>query len=111
MSRRKIKIHERITPADLTTRGVKSILDQVRRADGYYVTNTERDLSQSDYKNRVMPHTQVLVSAERNAAGYFSIEITGGASVHVDLLRKQMSPLEKLEVLSSYMPDTMFQTL
>jgi pyruvate carboxylase len=111
MSRRKTKIPERITPAELTNRGVKSILDQVRRAEGYYVTNTERDLSQSDYKNRVMPHTQILVSAERNAAGYFSIEITGGASVHVDLLRKQMNPLEKLEVLSSYMPDTLFQTL
>lgn len=111
MSRRKEKIPGRITPAELAVRGVKSILDQVRRADGYYVTNTERDLSQSDYKNRVMPHTQVLASAERNAAGFFSIEITGGASVHVDLLRKQMNPLEKLEVLSSYMPDTMFQTL
>lgn len=111
MSRRKSSIPERITPADLEKRGVKSILEQVRKAKGYFVTNTERDQSQSDYKNRVMPHTQILVSAERNAAGYFSLEITGGASVHVDLLRKQMNPLEKLEVLSSYMPDTLFQTL
>jgi len=111
MSRKKASITERITPADLNKRGVKSILDQVRKAKGYFMTNTERDQSQSDYKNRVMPHTQILVSAERNAAGYFSLEITGGASVHVDMLRKQMNPLEKLEVLSSYMPDTMFQTL
>jgi len=70
MSRRKTKIPERITPAELTNRGVKSILDQVRRADGYYVTITERDLSQSDYKNRVMPHTQILVSGGENAAGF-----------------------------------------
>ncbi len=111
MSRRKSKINERITPRDLAERSVKSILDQVRKAPGYFVTNTERDLSQSDYKNRVMPHTQILVSAERNAAGFFSIEITGGASVHVDLLRKQINPLEKLEVLSGHMPDTLFQTL
>ena len=27
------------------------------------------------------------------------------------MLRKQINPLEKLEVLSEYMPDTMFQTL
>jgi len=83
----------------------------MRRTKGYYVTNTERDLSQSDFKNRIMPHTQILVAPERNAAGYFSLEITGGASVHVDMLRKQMNPLEKLDVLSGFMPDTLFQTL
>jgi pyruvate carboxylase len=58
-----------------------------------------------------MPHTQMLVAEERNAAGFFSLEITGGASVHVDLLRRQMDPLEKLRMLGSLMPDTMFQTL
>jgi pyruvate carboxylase len=101
----------RITPRELKNSGVKHILDKMRAAKGYYLTNTERDLSQSDFKNRIMPHTQILVAPERNAAGYFSLEITGGASVHVDMLRKQMNPLEKLEVLSGYMPDTLFQTL
>lgn len=101
----------RITPQELKTAGVKNILDKMRRQKGYYVTNTERDLSQSDFKNRIMPHTQILVAPQRNAAGYFSLEITGGASVHVDMLRKQMNPLEKLDVLASYMPDTLFQTL
>ena len=101
----------RITPQELQTAGAKHILDKMRRQKGYYVTNTERDLSQSDFKNRILPHTQILVAPERNAAGFFSLEITGGASVHVDMLRKQMNPLEKLEVLGSYMPDTLFQTL
>ena len=104
-------VDERITPGDLREKGVAYVLDKIRSADGYYITNTERDLSQSDYKNRVMPHTQILVSEERNDSGYFSLEITGGASVHVDMLRKQISPLEKLDVLSTLMPDTMFQTL
>jgi len=104
-------LEERITPQELHQKGVASLLDRIRDNDGYYITNTERDLSQSDFKNRIMPHTQVLVSEERNSAGYFSLEITGGASVHVDMLRKQINPLEKLEVLSSLMPDTMFQTL
>ena len=107
----KILREGRITPQELKRAGVKHILDKMRSIKGYYLTNTERDLSQSDFKNRIMPHTQILVAPERNDAGYFSLEITGGASVHVDMLRKQMNPLEKLDVLSSYMPDTMFQTL
>ena len=87
------------------------VLDKIRTQKGYFLTNTERDLSQSDFKNRIMPHTQLLAAKPRNDAGYFSIEITGGASVHVDMLRKQINPLEKLEVLSQSMPDTLFQTL
>ena len=70
-----------------------------------------RDAGQSDFKNRVLPHTQILVAEERNACGYFSIEISGGASIHVDMLRKQINPFEKLRVLKSMMPDTLFQTL
>ena len=44
-------------------------------------------------------------------AGYFSLEITGGASVHVDILRKQVDPFLKLELMREKMPNTMFQTL
>ena len=102
---------ERITPKELEEKGVRHLLEKIRKMDGYYVTNTERDLAQSDFKNRIMPHTQLLVAEQRNAAGYFSIEISGGASVHVDMLRKQINPLEKLQILSASMPDTLFQTL
>ena len=101
----------RISPRELKEHGVKYVLDKVRRSKGYFMTNTERDLSQSDFKNRVMPHTQMLVAEERNACGYFSVEISGGASIHVDMLRKQINPFEKLRVLKSMMPDTLFQTL
>jgi len=102
---------ERITPKELKEKGVRHILDKIRNANGYYLTNTERDLSQSDFKNRIMPHTQLLTAEQRNAAGFFSIEISGGASIHVDMLRKQINPLEKLEILSAGMPDTLFQNL
>jgi len=104
-------ISERITPRDLREGGTAHVLARIRAGEGYYITNTERDLSQSDFKNRIMPHTQILVAQARNDAGYLSLEITGGASVHVDMLRRQINPLEKLEILSSLMPDTMFQTL
>ncbi|MDF1614888.1 biotin/lipoyl-containing protein [Desulfurivibrio dismutans] len=86
-------------------------IETLRKADGYYVTNTARDLSQSDYKNRILLHTDLLAAPAREAAGFFSLEITGGASIHVDMLRKQVDPFLKLELLRERMPKTMFQTL
>jgi len=83
----------------------------LRQADGYYVTNTARDLSQSDFKNRILLHTDLLAAKSREKAGFFSLEITGGASIHVDILRKQVDPFLKLELLRERMPKTMFQTL
>jgi len=91
--------------------GVAEVLKTVRGADGYYVTNTARDMSQADYKNRILLHTDLLAAPSREEAGYFSLEITGGASVHVDILRKQVDPFLKLELLREKMPKTMFQTL
>ena len=112
MAKKAVKVtDERITPRELKEQGVKTVLDKIRRSKGYFMTNTERDLSQSDFKNRILPHTQMLVAGGAKRRGYFSIEISGGASVHVDMLRKQINPFEKLEVLESMMPDTMFQTL
>jgi pyruvate carboxylase len=87
------------------------IVDTLRQARGYYITNTARDQSQSDFKNRILLHTDLLAAPGREAAGYFSLEITGGASIHVDLLRKQVNPFVKLTKLRELMPNTMFQTL
>lgn len=89
----------------------QDILTSLKKAKGYYITNTARDLSQSDYKNRILLHTDLLAAPARDAAGYFSLEITGGASVHVDMLRKQVNPFLKLELLRREMPNTLFQTL
>ncbi|MGI9568917.1 MAG: pyruvate carboxylase, partial [Desulfobulbia bacterium] len=86
-------------------------LQILRQADGYFLTNTIRDLSQSDFKNRILLHTDLLAAEARENANYFSLEITGGASVHVDILRKQVDPFLKLELLREKMPHTMFQTL
>uniref|UniRef100_UPI0040578C79 biotin/lipoyl-containing protein n=1 Tax=Candidatus Electronema sp. TaxID=2698783 RepID=UPI0040578C79 len=90
---------------------IASMLAALRQADGYYITNTARDMSQSDYKNRILLHTDLMAAPTREAAGYFSLEITGGASVHVDILRKQVDPFLKLDLLRQAMPKTMFQTL
>jgi len=94
-----------------TDMSTAEVLDALRKADGYYITNTARDMSQSDYKNRILLHTDLLAAPYREAAGYFSLEITGGASIHVDILRKQVDPFLKLQLLREKMPKTMFQTL
>lgn len=87
------------------------IVATLRDAKGYYITNTARDLSQSDFKNRILLHTDMLAAPSRDRAGYFSLEITGGASVHVDMMRKQVDPFTRLKLLRKQMPNTMFQTL
>lgn len=97
----------RITPDIPVEHGLRML----REAKGYFITNTARDLSQSDFKNRILLHTELLVAEERDEAGFFSLEISGGASVHVDMLRKQVNPFEKLRLLRKHMPRTMFQTL
>ncbi len=94
-----------------TAMDTAEVLRTLRQADGYYITNTTRDMSQSDYKNRILLHTDLLAAPAREAAGYFSLEITGGASIHVDILRKQVDPFLKLELLREKMPNTLFQTL
>jgi len=90
---------------------IKEVLETLRRSKGYYITNTQRDLSQSDFKNRILLHTELLAAPYRERAGYFSLEISGGASVHVDMLRKQVNPFLKLKLLRKEMESTMFQTL
>ncbi len=66
------------------------ILGMLRDADGYYLCNNERDVSQSDFKNRLMPMTTVRVAPHREATGFFSLEVSGGASPHVDLMRNRV---------------------
>ena len=87
------------------------ILEILRNADGYYLCNNERDVSQSDFKNRLMPMTTVRVAPYREAAGFFSVEVSGGASVHVDLIRKQVNPFERLRIARKSMPSTLLQAV
>jgi pyruvate carboxylase len=85
------------------------VLDFLRRTPGYFMTNNERDASQSDFKGRIMPYTTLKVAPYRDDTGYFAFEICGGASVHVDLMRRQIDPFEKLRLTRKAMPNTMLQ--
>lgn len=94
-----------------TEMSAEEILGMLRAADGYYLCNNERDVSQSDFKNRLMPMTTVQVAPHREATGFFSVEVSGGASVHVDLMRKQVNPFERLRISRKAMPNTLLQAV
>ncbi len=98
---------QRITPHMSSA----EILDRLRQTSGYFMTNNERDLSQSDFKCRIMPNTTLKVAPYRDETGYFAFEICGGASVHVDLMRKQINPFEKLRLVRKAMPRTLLQAV
>ena len=98
---------ERPTPQSTSA----EILEFVRKTPGYFLTNNERDVSQSDFNGRIMPQTTLRVAPYRDETGYFAFEISGGASVHVDLMRKQINPFEKLRLVRNAMPRTLLQTV
>lgn len=97
--------YERVSP-QMTS---PEILDHLRHTPGYFLTNNERDVSQSDFKCRIMPHTTLKVAPYRDETGFFALEITGGATVHVDVMRKQINPFEKLRLVRKAMPRTLLQ--
>lgn len=97
------RITREMSPAD--------ILRTLREAEGYFLCNNERDVSQSDFKNRLMPITSVRVAPFRDAAGFFSVEVSGGASIHMDLRHKQVNPFERLRIVRKAMPQTLLQTV
>ena len=98
---------ERVSPQMRTA----EILDFLRAVPGVFLTNNERDLSQSDYMCRIMPQTTLKVAPYRDASGYFAFEIFGGATVHMDLIKKQINPFEKLRLVRKAMPNTLIQGL
>ena len=87
------------------------ILDFLRHTPGVFLTNNERDVSQSDFKCRIMPQTTLKAAPYRDATGYFGFEIFGGATVHIDLMKRQINPFEKLRLVRKTMPNTLIQGL
>ncbi|MCE5334802.1 MAG: pyruvate carboxylase [Desulfobacteraceae bacterium] len=87
------------------------ILDFLRRTPGVFLTNNERDVSQSDFRCRIMPQTTLKVAPYRDSTGFFGFEIIGGATVHLDLMNKQINPFEKLRLVRKAMPNTLIQAV
>ena len=55
--------------------------------------------------------TTVRVAPHRDAVGFFSVEVCGGASVHMDLRHKQVNPFERLRIIRKAMPRTLLQAV
>jgi pyruvate carboxylase len=98
---------DRVSPQMRTA----EILDFLHTTPGVFLTNNERDISQSDFMCRIMPQTTLKVAPYRDATGYFAFEIFGGATVHMDLIKKQINPFEKLRLIRKAMPNTLIQGL
>ncbi|MEM5789096.1 MAG: pyruvate carboxylase, partial [Syntrophobacteraceae bacterium] len=98
---------ERVTPQMTST----EILDFLRKTPGIFLTNNERDVSQSDFRCRIMPQTTLKAAPYRDATGYFGFEISGGATVHLDLMKKQINPFDKLKLVRKAMPNTLIQAV
>ncbi|MFZ2447190.1 MAG: pyruvate carboxylase [Syntrophobacteraceae bacterium] len=96
---------ERVTPQMSSG----EILEFLRKTPGIFLTNNERDVSQSDFRCRIMPQTTLKAAPYRDDTGYFGFEITGGATVHLDLMKKQINPFEKLRLVRKAMPNTLIQ--
>ena len=56
-----------------TEMSAEDILGMLRDADGYYLCNNERDVSQSDFKNRLMPMTTVRWLLIGKQPGFFPL--------------------------------------
>ena len=52
----------------VTGMSITEVLKTMRGNEGYYITNTARDLSQSDFKNRILLHTDLLAAPAREKA-------------------------------------------
>ncbi|MGE5664087.1 MAG: hypothetical protein ACM31I_07155, partial [Deltaproteobacteria bacterium] len=64
----------------LARRGPRKVLKGLRDGREIWFTNTgPRDTGQSDYKNRLTLHDLVRLAPLYNDAGYFSVEVHGGA--------------------------------
>ena len=85
------------------------VLDFVRNTPGVFLTNNERSVSQADFRCRIMPQTTLKVAPYRDSTGYFGFEILGGATVHLDLMKKQINPFQKLRLVRKAMPNTLLQ--
>ena len=81
-----------------------TVLKNLREADGYYITNTARDMSQSDYKNRILLHTDLMAAKApiNNHALFFLKDTTRGSRFS----QQDKSQLFSRAVLNELSPKT-----
>lgn len=77
----------------------------------YLTTTGPRDTGQSDYKNRHTFLDLISLAPHYREAGYFSVEMHGGARFHQDLLSNKIDPFEEAAAWKKALGNTKTQTL
>ena len=97
------------TPEEAT---YKKILAPFQDSKTIFLTTTgPRDTGQSDYKNRHTFSDLIQLAPYYERAGYFSVEMHGGARFHQDMLSNMINPFEEAEAWKASLKNTFTQTL
>ncbi len=85
----------------------------LRAASGevFLVHTGPRDTGQSDYKNRLTFRDLIRLAPLAEEAGYFAVEMHGGARFHQDLMHNRISPFDEARAWKDALRHTMTQTL
>lgn len=87
-------------------------LTEIRGNKKIYLTTTgPRDTGQSDYKNRHTFSDLIRLAPLYEQAGYFSVEMHGGARFHQNMLSNMINPFEEAASWKERLDGTLTQTL
>jgi pyruvate carboxylase len=77
----------------------------------FLVNTGPRDTGQSDFKNRLTFHDLMKLPELYEQAGYFAVEMHGGARFHQDMMHNKVSPFREALAWKNRLRHTMTQTL
>ena len=94
-------------------RSARQNLAALRRTKNkvFFVSTGPRDTGQSDYKNRHTFHDLIGLAPLYEEAGYFAVELHGGARFHQDLMHNKTDPFEETRAWKAAFRHTFTQTL
>ena len=98
--------------SDTKSFSAQDVLKKLRDSKQIHLTTTgPRDTGQSDYKNRHTFSDLIRLAPLYEDAGYFSVEMHGGARFHQNLLSNMLDPFEEAAAWKSTLNNTLTQTL
>ena len=87
-------------------------LSALRDSDKVFLVNTgPRDTGQSDFKNRLTFHDLIKLPELYDEAGYWAVEMHGGARFHQDMMHNKVNPFGETRAWKARLTHTMTQTL
>ena len=94
--------------SDTKSFSAQDVLKKLRDSKQIHLTTTgPRDTGQSDYKNRHTFSDLIRLAPLYEDAGYFSVEMHGGARFHQNLLSNMLDPFEEAAAWKSTLNNTL----